>query len=70
LLVLPLLADVLPASWGAHIVPYLPGDAGTAVMQVRPDPHTLAPWTGFALFLGYVAVAVVAAVVLLRRRDA
>jgi hypothetical protein len=70
LLVLPLLADVLPASWAAHIVPYLPGDAGTAVMQVHPDPHTLAPWTGFALFLGYVAVAVVAAVVLLRRRDA
>jgi ABC-2 type transport system permease protein len=70
LLVLPLLADVLPGSWAVHIVPYLPGNAGTAVMQVHPDPHTLAPWTGFALFLGYVAVAVAAGVVLLRRRDA
>ena len=62
--------SVLPASWAAHIVPYLPSNAGTAVMTLHPDPHTLAPWTGFALFLGYVAVAVVAAVVLLRRRDA
>jgi ABC-2 type transport system permease protein len=70
LLVLPLLADVLPSTWAPHIVPYLPGNAGTAVMQVHPDPHTLAPWTGFGLFLGYVAVAVVAAAVLLRRRDA
>jgi hypothetical protein len=70
LLVLPLLADVLPSSWATHIMPYLPGTAGTAVMQVHSDPPNLAPWTGFALFLGYVAVTVVAGAVLLRRRDA
>ena len=70
LLVLPLLADVLPSTWVPHIVPYLPSNAGTAVMQVHAGPLTLAPWTGFALFLGYVAVIVVAGAVLLRRRDA
>jgi hypothetical protein len=30
----------------------------------------MAPWTGFALFVGYTAVAVAAAAVLLKRRDA
>jgi ABC-2 type transport system permease protein len=70
LLVLPLLADVLPADWAPHIVPYLPGNAGTAIMQVHAQANTLAPWTGFALFVGYAAAAVVAAAVLLRRRDA
>jgi ABC-type transport system involved in multi-copper enzyme maturation permease subunit len=70
LLVLPVLADVLPSTWAPHIVPYLPGNAGQAIMRLHPSPDTLAPWTGFALFAGYIAVAVVAAAVLLRRRDA
>ena len=70
LLVLPLMVEVLPADWQPHIAPYLPGNAGTAVMQVSREPHNLAPWTGFALFLGYVAVVVAAGAVLLRRRDA
>jgi ABC-2 type transport system permease protein len=70
LLVLPVLGEVLPASWAAHVVPYLPSNAGQAIMTLHPDPNTLAPWTGFALFVGYTAVAVAVAAVLLKRRDA
>lgn len=70
LLVLPVLGEVLPADWARHVVPYLPGNAGQAIMALHSNPNTLAPWTGFVLFVGYTAVAVVAAVVLLRRRDA
>jgi ABC-2 type transport system permease protein len=70
LLILPALSDVLPSDWAQHIVPYLPSDAGQAIMQLQPSPYSLAPWTGLALFAGYTAAAVVAAAVLFRRRDA
>jgi ABC-2 type transport system permease protein len=70
LLVLPVLGEVLPADWARHVVPYLPGNAGQAIMALHSNPNTLAPWTGFILFVGYTAVAVVAAAVVLRRRDA
>jgi ABC-2 type transport system permease protein len=70
LLVLPVLGEVLPADWVGHVVPYLPSDAGQAIMRIGADPNSLAPWTGFGLFVGYTAVAVVVAAVLLRRRDA
>jgi ABC-2 type transport system permease protein len=67
-LVLPVLADVLPSDWARHVVPYLPSNAGQAVMQLKPAQNTMAPWTGFALFAGYTAVAVAAAAVVLKRR--
>jgi ABC-2 type transport system permease protein len=70
LLILPVLGRVLPADWARHVVPYLPSNAGQAVMQLHADPNTLAPWTGLGLFAGYAAVAVMVAAVLLRRRDA
>jgi ABC-2 type transport system permease protein len=70
LLILPVLGNVLPADWASHVIPYLPSNAGQAVMQLHSDPNTLAPWTGFGLFVGYAAVAVIVAAVLLRRRDA
>lgn len=70
LLVLPGLAAALPDSWAPHVVPYLPSNAGQALIALQPDDLMLAPWTGFAWFCGYVAVAVAAAVVLLKRRDA
>ncbi|MEW2502520.1 ABC transporter permease [Amycolatopsis sp. NPDC047767] len=70
LLVLPGIAEALPDSWAPHVVPYLPSNAGQALLAVRPDSTMLAPWTGFAVFCGYVAVALVLAGVLLKRRDA
>jgi ABC-2 type transport system permease protein len=68
--VLPVLGDVLPSDWARHIVPYLPSNAGQAIMQLQPAASTMAPWTGLALFAGYTAVAVAAAAVVLKRRDA
>ncbi|HVV12274.1 ABC transporter permease [Amycolatopsis sp.] len=70
LLVVPGLVEALPDSWSNTIGPYLPSTAGQAVAMVRADSGSLAPWTGFAVFCGYLVVAVVGAAVLLRRRDA
>jgi ABC-2 type transport system permease protein len=65
-----ILGAALPAGWAGRILPYLPSNAGQAIMQVRPAPDTLAPWPGLALFAGYTAVAVAVAALLLKRRDA
>lgn len=70
LLVVPVLAQALPASWGDHVDQWLPSTAGQSVMALHREAHTLAPWTGFAVFCGYAAVALAGAAVLLRRRDA
>jgi ABC-2 type transport system permease protein len=69
LLVVPILVHFLPDPWPDRISKWLPGDAGQALWTVRPDAHTLGPWAGFAVLLGYVAAAIVAAAVLLRARD-
>ncbi|MCW2888405.1 MAG: family transporter protein [Streptosporangiaceae bacterium] len=70
LLVLPVLGEVLPSSWGKHVTPYLPSNAGQALLNVHPDPGGMAPWTGFGLFCLYALVALAGAAVMLRRRDA
>jgi ABC-2 type transport system permease protein len=70
LIILPLLAQALPASWFPHVYPYLPGEAGQAIMHVHAGALSLAPWTGYGVFIGYTAALVALAAVLLRRRDA
>lgn len=69
LFVIPPLLNVLPASWDDAISPYLPSNAGQAIMQLGRPSHTLGPWTGLGLFTAYTAGAIAAAAVLLRRRD-
>jgi ABC-type transport system involved in multi-copper enzyme maturation permease subunit len=70
-LIVPGLAGtLLPQSWAPYVVPYLPSTAGQALLAVRPQPLSLSPWTGFAWFCGYVVVALAAAAVVLKRRDA
>jgi ABC-2 type transport system permease protein len=69
LFVLPPLMNVLPSSWNNAISPYLPSNAGQAIMQSGHPDHTLAPWTGLGVFAAYTAVAIVIAAVQLRRRD-
>ena len=70
LLIVPGLSNLLPSSWSPHIVPYLPSNAGQALLKVVPDPTMMSPWGGFALFVGYAVALLVVAGVLLRRRDA
>ena len=65
-----LLTGLLPVAWSDRIYPYLPVPAGVAVTAVQPDPASLGPWSGFALFCLYVGVLLALAAVRLRRRDA
>jgi hypothetical protein len=68
--VLPGLVLALPSSWSNAISKYLPSNAGEAIFRTIRDRSTLSPWVGFALFCGYAAAALVAAGVVLNRRDA
>jgi hypothetical protein len=66
--VLPPLMNVLPTSWNNAISPYLPLQAGEAIMSITPGGH-LAPWEGLGFLTLYTAIALIAAAVLLRIRD-
>src|SRR3954452_16948873 len=66
--VLPPLMNVFPASWNDAASPYLPLQAGQAILSITPGNH-LAPWTGFGLLCLYAAAALAIAAVLLKRRD-
>ncbi|MFE0459384.1 ABC transporter permease [Kitasatospora sp. NPDC058965] len=70
LLVLPLVSEALPSDWQSHVVPYLPSNAGAALMHISRGPNEMAPWAGFGLLCGYVVVAMAGAALVLRRRDA
>ena len=67
--VIPPLLNILPTSWNNAINPYLPSDAGRQIFSLTHGAHSLAPWPGGALFVGYCALAVAIAAVLLVRRD-
>ncbi|MDX6467863.1 MAG: type transport system permease protein [Gaiellaceae bacterium] len=69
LFVLPPLMNVLPSSWNNAISPYLPSNAGSAIMQSGTPDHILAPWTGLGLFALYTAAAIAIAAIQLRRKD-
>lgn len=70
--ILPAAAEGLPASWQNAISKYVPTNAGQALIgRTKFAPaHLLTPWTGFAVFCGYAAVALIAGAVMLTRRDA
>jgi ABC-type transport system involved in multi-copper enzyme maturation permease subunit len=83
-IVLPFLlaVTVLPASAGAWLLRLTPA-AGFAIEQSIPNypqvaivvspgqgTYPLPPWAGFAVLCAWVIVAVTAAYVLIRRRDA
>jgi ABC-type transport system involved in multi-copper enzyme maturation permease subunit len=70
LLIVPGLAVLLPDSISEAITPYLPSNAGGAVMALTQGDGTLAPWTGLAVFAGYVALTLAAAAYRLKKADA
>lgn len=67
-----LILQILPDSWQNTVGPYLPMTAGESVYAVNPRgmEAALAPWTGFGVFCAYAAAALLAAFVLIGRRDA
>ena len=63
----------LPSALGLVVpsaLPYLPGNAGTAVLQAVDASGTLPPWAGLTLYAMYAAASLVAGAVVLVRRDA
>ena len=66
--VLPPLMNVLPTSWNAAASPYVPLQAGEAIMRLHRGDQ-LAPWTGFGVLCAYTAVAVALAALVLLHRD-
>lgn len=78
LLVLPILFSAIPWEPLQKATPFLPNVAGGQITQTdaqieamsTPDVVTLSAWGGFGVLLGYVAVVLIAAAVLLKRRDA
>jgi len=70
LLVLPILAALLPSSWGNPILRYLPSELGRGMMSINQASGTFSP-TGSLLVLSLYAVAlVVGGAWLLNTRDA
>jgi ABC-2 type transport system permease protein len=64
-----ILVGFLPSAWSDQLYGYLPAPAGMAVINLRPDPVALAPWSGFGVFCLYTAVLLALAAWRLRHRD-
>ncbi len=74
LFVVTILVNFLPQSWQNHVDKWIPALAGGQLWMTAPLPPGNAPmfgpWTSFAILCGYAAIAVAAAVILFRKRDA
>ncbi|MFC4554052.1 ABC transporter permease subunit [Georgenia faecalis] len=78
-LVLPSVAQIVGSSvdWVYDALPYLPSAAGERILAVTGTAtedmgatNLLEPWTGYGVLAAYVVVLLLAATVLMRRRDA
>src|SRR3954469_369635 len=67
--VIPPLMNILPSSWNDAISKYLPSEAGRQMFSLTHDASSLAAGPGALLFVGYCALTLVIAAVLLVRRD-
>jgi ABC-2 type transport system permease protein len=74
LFVVTILVNFLPQSWQNHVDKWIPALAGGQVWRASALPAgntpMYGPWPSFAILCGYAAIAVAAAVILFRRRDA
>jgi ABC-2 type transport system permease protein len=73
LFVLFVLVNFLPSNWQDHVDKWIPFDAGMQIWTTATQsgsPHMFAPWTGFAVFLGYAVIAIIAGAIVFLRRDA
>ncbi len=70
LFVLFVLSGFLPSNWAAHVDKWIPFNAGGAIWEQSSGQNMFGPWTGFAVFCGYAAVAMIGGLVLFRQRDA
>jgi len=70
LFIVPIVTGFLPSSFQDAIGRYLPAQAGMAIFNVMPAPHSLSPWVGFGVLLAYSLVSLAIGGLLLVRRDA
>ena len=79
LLVVENVITAIPLSFFDHIEPFLPSSAGSRLILTQESLDLvneasagvdLGAWQGYGVLLGWVAVLMVLAAVLLRRRDA
>jgi ABC-2 type transport system permease protein len=73
LFVLFVLVNFLPSNWQDHVDKWIPFNAGMQIWTTATQsgsPHMFAPWTGFAVFLGYAVIAIIAGAIVFLRRDA
>jgi ABC-2 type transport system permease protein len=63
------LVDLLPTSLRNNLINYMPENAGSQIITTVPTHGALAPWTGLGVLCLYAAVAVVAAMLLIGKRD-
>jgi len=70
LFVLFILSGFLPNNWAVHIDKWVPFNAGGAIWENQSGTAMFSPWTGFAVFCAYAAVALGAGLILFRKRDA
>lgn len=71
LLLLPIVMSMIPAEWVSDVLPYLISNAGLAVFGLNGfTSESLELWQNLVIVLGWVAVSLAGAAVLLKRRDA
>jgi ABC-2 type transport system permease protein len=74
LFVVTVVINFLPQSWQNHVDKWIPALAGGQVWMTKGQPPGSTPmysaWPSFAILCGYAALAVAAAVILFRKRDA
>jgi ABC-2 type transport system permease protein len=70
LFVVYILSGFLPGTWAVHVDKWIPFNAGAAIWERLSGQNMFAPWTGFAVFCGYAAIAIAAGMILFRKRNA
>lgn len=71
LLLLPIAMSMIPAQWVADLLPYLISNAGLAIFGLNGFTSvSLDVWQNVLIVLGWVAVSLAGAALLLTRRDA
>lgn len=70
LFVINILAGFLPDSMRPNVQKWLPAEAGGQVWATQHDPSDFGAWSGFAVYAGYAAIALLLGLWVFKRRDA
>jgi ABC-2 type transport system permease protein len=70
LFVLWILVNFLPSTWRTDVEKWVPFNAGMQIITTKPMDDMFAPWTGFAVFAAYAAVAVIFGAIVMHKKDA